>query len=261
MCEVKNEPMQHLVFVAKWIGARCVEYMLDTFPKDNYTIIVCEPEADMIVSMIERRGLPYMRLNEDSLKRIQNMEEGYYDWLLNLWGGYIFKDDIISRARHSLNIHPAFLPYCRGRDPIVWAIRKGYPAGVTLHAITKGVDEGSIWYQEEVPYQLPVIGGELYRKVVARCWKSFCEQWSKLRDGNIIAKPQIPSEDSTTFRRSDLMIDRCINIDSVGVAEREVILRLLAHDFSPDYSAQVVINDQFYNATLSLSLVDDTKSK
>ncbi len=261
MRKVRNEPMSHLVFVAKWIGAKCLEYMLDTFPNDNYTIVICEPEGDMIAAMIERRGLTYMRLNEDSLKVIRDMEESHYQWLLNLWGGYIFKDDIISRARHTLNIHPAYLPYCRGRDPIVWAIRKEYPAGITLHVITEGVDEGPIWYREEVPYELPIIGGDLYGQVVARCWKAFCEQWPRLREGHVIAKPQTTTKDSTTFRRADLLVDRCINIDKGGFAERDVILRLLAHDFSPDYSAQVVINDEIYNATLLLSPVGDTKDK
>jgi folate-dependent phosphoribosylglycinamide formyltransferase PurN len=260
MREVKTVPKRHLVFLAKWIGARCLEYMLDTFPKDNYTIVICEPEADITAKMIERRGLSYMRLNEDSLKIIENMDEGHYDWLLNLWGGYIFKQNIISRARQSLNIHPAYLPYCRGRDPIVWAIRKGYPAGVTLHSIAQGVDEGPIWYREEIPYKLPISGGDLYSQVVERSWNAFCEQWAKLRVGHAIAIQQPTSKEMPTFRRSDLLVDRCINLDKGGTPERDMILRLLAHDFSPGYSAQVVINNQLYNATLSLSPIDDAKS-
>lgn len=246
--------MRHLVFTSKWVGARCVEYMLDTFPEDNYTIIVCEPGTDVIAEMLDRRGLPYMRLSEDALRVIRNMKEGHYDWLLNLWGGYIFKDDTLTRARHTLNIHPAYLPYCRGRDPIVWAIRRGFPAGVTLHAITQGIDEGPIWYREEVPYELPIRGGDLYSLVVERSWKAFCEQWAKLRGGHVIATAQSVSEDMHTFRRSDLLMDQCIDIDSETTA-RDVILRLLAHDFSPGYSSQITIGGKIYNATLSLSPV------
>ena len=260
MCEGKSVPIRHLVFVAKWIGVRCLEYMLDTFPEDDYTIVVCEPEADVSVALLETRGLSYMRLDEDSLKVIKEMEDGHYDWLLNLWGGYIFKSDILSRARHTLNIHPAYLPYCRGRDPVVWAIRKGYPAGVTLHAITQGIDEGPIWYREEMPYALPILGGDLYSLVAVRCWKVFCEQWTTLRKGSVIPVPQTMSDDLITFRRADLLVDRCINIDTEGAAVRDVILRLLAHDFSPEYSAQVVINNQAYNATLLLSPVGEAKS-
>lgn len=253
-------PKRNLVFVSKWVGAKCLEHLLDTFPNDTYTIVICEPEADMISAMVELRGLAYMRLSEDTLKIIKNFDEEHFDWLLNLWGGYIFKQDIISLARNTLNIHPAYLPYCRGRDPIFWAIRKVYPAGVTLHSITQGVDEGPIWYREEVPYQLPITGGNLYNKVVDRCWNVFCEQWATLRDGHATAEQQKTSEELSTFRRSDLLADRCIDLDKEGSGERDLILRLLAHDFSPDYSAQLIINQQLYNVTLTLSIVNNPKN-
>lgn len=252
--------MRHLVFAAKWIGARCIEYMLDTFPEDDYTFVVCEPEADMIAEMLDRRGIPYMRLGEDTLGTIRSMEEGHYDWLLNLWGSHIFKEDTLSRTRHSLNIHPAYLPYCRGRDPVVWAIRRGFPAGVTLHAITEGVDEGPIWYREEVPYQLPIRGGNLYNRVVERCCNVFCDQWAKLRGGHIIATPQSALKDVQTFRRSDLLVDQHIDIDSDAVS-RNVILQLLAHDFAPGYTAQVAIGGKVYKATLSLLPCDETDTR
>ena len=252
--------MRHLVFTSKWIGARCIEYMLDTFPNDDYTFVLCGPEADMIAELLDRRGRPYMRLGEDALGAIRNMEAGHYDWLLNLWGGHIIKEDTLSRARHSLNIHPAYLPYCRGRDPIVWAIRRGFPAGVTLHAITEGVDEGPIWYQEEVPYEFPIRGGDLYDRVVQRCDIVFCDHWAKLRGGHIIAAPQLALKDVQTFRRSDLLVDRHIDIDSDAVA-RNVILQLLAHDFAPGYTAQVAIGGKVYKANLSLLPFDETNAR
>ena len=249
--------MRHLVFTAKWIGLRCVEHLLDIFPEDNYTFVICEPDADMVTDALDQRGFTYMRLGDDTLNVIRKMKEEHYDWLLNLWGGYIFKDDILSRARRSLNVHPAYLPYCRGRDPIVWAIRKGYPAGVSLHSITSGVDEGPIWYREQEPYELPIKGGVLYDRVVARCLKVFCEQWQRLRGGDVVAIPQSAPEDWYTFRRSDLLQDRSINADADIVA-RDVILRLLAHDFSPNYSAQIIVGGQVYNANL---LLQDGKPK
>jgi methionyl-tRNA formyltransferase len=251
--------MRHLVFTAKWVGARCVNYLLDTFPNDEYTFVVCEPDADMIVELLDRRGRASMRLGEDALNVIRSMEVGHFDWLLNLWGGYIFKEDTLSRARYTLNIHPAYLPYCRGRDPVVWAIRKGFPAGVTLHAITLGVDEGPVWHREKVPYELPVKGGDLYGRVAERSWKVFCEQWAKLRDGHVVVAVQSAPEGMHTFRRSDLLKDQRIDVDS-DAAARDIVLRLLAHDFSPGYSSQVVIGGKVFNATLSLSPVDNSNS-
>lgn len=253
MRQVKDfEPMRHLVFAAKDIGQRCVEYLLNSFPDDDYTFVLCEPGADAIAAMLERRGLTGMRLSAQTLDIIRGVGEGHYDWLLNLWGGHIFKTDLLSRAHKSLNIHPAYLPYCRGRDPVVWAIRRGCPAGVTMHSMSKGVDEGSIWYREKVPYMLPVTGAELYDRVVERCWQAFGEQWAKLRAGGGEATAQEEIVDMDTFRRADLLLDRIIDLD-VDLAARDLLLRLLAHDFSPDYSAQVLIDGQPYAATLSLT--------
>jgi methionyl-tRNA formyltransferase len=253
------ETMRHLIFTAKDTGQRCVEYLLDNFPDDDYTFVLCEPGADATAAMLERRGLTGMRLSAQTLDVIRGVGEAHYDWLLNLWGGHIFKTDILSRARNSLNIHPAYLPYCRGRDPVVWAIRRGCPAGVTLHSITQGVDEGPIWYREEVPYTLPVRGVELYERVVERCWQAFGEQWAKLRAGEVAATPQDEIVDMATFRRSDLLLDRIIDLD-VDLAARDLLLRLLAHDFSPGYSAQVVIGGKPYAATLSLTPFDASNS-
>jgi methionyl-tRNA formyltransferase len=250
--------MQILVFTAKWIGLKCIEYMLEKFPEDDYTFIVCEPDADIIIEMLERNGHAYMRLGEDALNVINNVEAKHYDWLLNLWGGHIFKENTLSRAIDTLNIHPAYLPYCRGRDPIVWAIRKGFPAGVTLHKITEGVDEGPIWYREEVPYSFPISGADLYASVVNRCWKVFCKEWSSLRDGKVLATPQ-PLLDVHTFRRSELLLDRRIDIDSDN-ASREVISKLLAHDFSSDYTAQILVSGKIYNAKLTLFPVTEENS-
>lgn len=243
--------MRHLVFTAKTIGFRCVDYLLNAFPEDDYTIVVCEPDSSIISRMLDDRQHEYMPLEKMTLDKVRNVPERHYDWLLNLWGGYIFTKEIISRCHRTMNIHPAYLPYCRGRDPVVWAIRYGFRTGVTLHSITEGVDEGPIWYQEQLTYELPIRGVDLYNMVVTRCWKAFCEQWPRLRSGEVAAVAQPDLETGYTFRRRDLWVDRRIDIDSDDAA-RDVILRLLAHDFAPNYSAQVVVGGRVYNATLCL---------
>jgi hypothetical protein len=59
-----------------------------------------------------------------------------------------------------------------------------------------------------------------------------------------------------TFRRSELYADRIINADQ-NLEARDLILQLLAHDFSPDYSAEIVIGGKSYKARLDLTLVDE----
>ncbi len=233
-----------------------MEFLLNEYPQDEYTVIVANPAAEDITAFLKNRNVPHFLLSEQSLTAIKRYEIGHFDWLLNLWGGYIFKPDVLSLGRNSLNVHPAYLPYGRGRDPIVWAIRKSFPAGVTLHEISPGVDEGAIWYREKIPYVLPITGQDLYARVIERSWLSFCEQWPSLREGQRSTLPQENVGSQHTFRRSELYADRIINADQ-NLEARDLILQLLAHDFSPDYSAEIVIGGKSYKARLDLTLVDE----
>jgi hypothetical protein len=241
--------MRILAFLSKSVGRRCAEFLLRTFPDDDYRFLVDGPDADEIVAWLSGAGKFAERLDAKGIKDIEAEPENSYDWLLNLWGSQIFRPPVLTRARLSLNIHPSLLPLGRGRDPVVWTVRNGWPAGVSLHQISPTVDAGDIWYQEVVPYKFPIRGGELYERVVSRSWQVFCEQWPALRGGHVTASPQPCG--APTFRRSQLFPDRRLTMDENPMLEG-FIRRLLAHDFSDSYTAQIVIDGRVYAATLSL---------
>ena len=248
-CQIQINFMKILVFTAKWIGLKCVSYLLDNFPDDNYVFVVGNPNADLISNELEKRNQIWYPLDESTISLILSKKNDTYDWLLNLWGGHIFKNDILNKCRNSLNIHPSYLPYCKGRDPIVWAIRNGYPSGVTLHKITSGVDDGPIIYQEKINYSFPISGGELYEKVVSRAWQMFCEKWGEIRNNNFKLTPQDNLNDNKTFKRKDLIKDRIIDLNKDEFA-RSIFLRILAHDFHDDYLSEIIFNKKTYSAKL-----------
>jgi methionyl-tRNA formyltransferase len=241
--------MKILVFVSKWIGNKCLNTLFNN--DDDYLFIVSDPDADKIIKSIKKRGYKYLMLNEGAIKFIDSHDNDYYDWLLNLWGGHVFDDKILLKAKKSLNIHPSFLPFGRGRDPVVWAIRHSHPAGVTLHQITSGVDEGPIIVQEEVKHQFPETGQELYNRVVDRCWKLFNEKWISIR--NSVNKPILQKTNNMTYKRKDLLKDRLINLDE-NDSYRSLILRIMAHDFCDSngdgYCSNIKYNDKSYSVRL-----------
>ncbi|NLR75915.1 formyltransferase family protein [Leeia aquatica] len=246
-----SERKKVLVFTAKWIGLKCIEHLLTRFPQDQYVFVVMEPDADLITRYLGEHGQPCFPLSQATLDSLhQQYADGHFDFLLNLWGGHIFKTTTLAKAQHSLNIHPAYLPYCRGRDPIVWAIRYGWPAGVTLHQIAAGVDEGPIIHREEVPYTFPITGAALYEQVAARAWQVFCEQWPRLRSTawSAIDQPVLP--DNRTFRREDLLRDRVLDTQTQPEA-LDLVRRLLAHDFG-DYAAILQHEGKRYSLHCSL---------
>ncbi|MDG2252936.1 MAG: formyltransferase family protein [Methylophilaceae bacterium] len=248
--------MKILVFVSKWIGMNCLDVLFSKFNEDEYTFVVSNPNADEIISKIENYNHKYMLLNDSTISRIESMNENHFDWLLNLWGGYIFNENLLSRVNNTLNIHPSFLPYGKGRDPVVWAIRFGHPAGVTLHEITAGVDEGPIFYQEEIEYSFPITGKQLYSKVVKRCWESFNEQWPNIRATRLIPKPQNTAKKYKTFRRVDLDSDNFINLNEDSL-HKELFLKILAHDFGDEYSLSLKYKDKFFSVKLLMEEKND----
>ena len=84
--------MKVLVFVSKWVGLRCLDVLLTDFVDDEYEIIVMEPDAHLIIDKLNKYNYQYKILNDETIKWLQSREDEYFDWLLNLWGGYIFKE-------------------------------------------------------------------------------------------------------------------------------------------------------------------------
>lgn len=239
--------MKCLIFVAKTTGFECLRWLLAEYPADDYTIFISEPDRDLIASWLDERSIRYYDLQDNPVDITANQT---YEWLINIWGAYIFRNELLSRVKHSMNLHPSFLPFGRGRDPVVWAIQDDVSAGATLHEITEGVDAGPIWAQVEIPYVFPIAGQDLYAQVETACVKLFRDTWPDLRAGKLTAVQQgLP--DLPTRKRKDLLADRVLDMRDPGTAQ--VIRRLMSHDFSgKGYSALLKSGDKTYTITLNI---------
>ena len=86
----------------------------------------------------------------DSIKFI--VTSGTDDW----------EEDLVPAG--TVNLHPSLLPYNRGKHPYYWSIVEGTPAGVSIHFITKNIDDGAVIYQREIETDITITGEELYEK-------------------------------------------------------------------------------------------------
>ncbi|PJI41914.1 hypothetical protein [Ferrovibrio sp.] len=238
-----------LVFAAKDVGARLVRHLVENFAEDEYRFIVGEPGADGIAQYLASKGQNFSLYSDAAVEGLHAVPDAHFDWLLNLWGNHIFRLPLLAKVKRSLNIHPAYLPYGRGRDPVVWAIRREHTAGASLHEIAPQIDAGAVWARKVTEYELPCRGQDLYARVIRDCGDLFEEAWPQLRDGILIAVPQ--EGNWPTNRRKDLLQDRVIDVDA-DAAAREVVLKLMAHDFADQYSALVKLDGTFFKATIRL---------
>ena len=246
--------MKVLVFTSKWIGLNLLDTLFSKFNDDEYLFIVSEPDSETIIESIKIHGHQYKLLNDETISWIESQRKDDFDWLLNLWGGYLFSEKLISRAKRSLNIHPSYLPYGRGRDSVVWAIRYKQPAGVTLHQITENIDEGGIYFQEKVNYIFPISGERLYSRVIQTCLKVFNEKWPLIRSEQNFNFLDSSEFINKVYSRKDLLEDNLINLNKDKYA-RELFLRIMAHDYGDDYNLKILNDNKLFSLRLDIKEV------
>tara|TARA_Y100000004_G_scaffold60354_1_gene67401 strand:+ start:881 stop:1507 length:627 start_codon:yes stop_codon:yes gene_type:complete len=114
------------------------------------------------------------------------------DLAVSVFYGKIIKEDFINRCGDIINLHNSPLPKYRGVRPINWALRNNEKThGVTIHRITKGIDDGPILGQVIYPIYPDIEEVEdVYNKALDYGWLLFQDVMSKYDYAAKHAKPQ-----------------------------------------------------------------------
>jgi methionyl-tRNA formyltransferase len=110
----------------------------------------------------------------------------------------------------ALNLHPSLLPRYRGPAPLFWTFRDGAEAaGLTLHRVSPGEDDGDIALQERVPLPFDMAGEELVDDLATRAAAMTVEGLARLERGHLGATPQDGREATRAPRPrpQDLVVD------------------------------------------------------
>lgn len=90
------------------------------------------------------------------------------------------------------NLHISLLPYNRGADPNFWSIVERTPPGVTIHQISPGMDEGDVYVQAQVSFDLADHTlTTSYNFLQQRIQALFKEHWASISTGTMAVRPQI----------------------------------------------------------------------
>jgi len=151
--------------------------------------------------------------------------------------GHILKAEMLALfPRGILNFHGSLLPWNRGRDPNVWAIYEGTPAGGTIHLMDEGVDTGPILVQREVIVTPDMNAADLYHLTVDALVSLGEEHWPLLRKGRIKARSQ---GNGTTHRRLEFERLKQLDLtkemtvrDAINLLRACAVDRIVAAEFS-----------------------------
>lgn len=110
----------------------------------------------------------------------------------------------------AVNLHPSLLPQYRGPAPLFWTYRDGCAhAGLTLHRVAPGEDDGDILAQESVPVSLGLAGEDLVDELATRAAAMTVSVVNALEHGTSKAVPQNPERVTRAPRptEQDLCVD------------------------------------------------------
>lgn len=123
----------------------------------------------------------------------------------------IFKEKILSvSSLAAVNFHASLLPKYRGKHPVFWAIRNREKyAGLTIHHITQGIDEGDIILQRKVKVGPQDTVSSLYYRIIKESLPLMQDLINLCQLGSLPRRMQPAQKASyySSIKRSDYLVN------------------------------------------------------
>ena len=244
--------MRVLLFANNWVGWKIAEFLREQ--RDTEIVgLVLHPQGEQYpanqqygkeiarsVGLNSARMFDALQLKDPEILRdICALKP---DIGISAFFGYILEKDCIDLFPNGcINIHPALLPFNRGKHPNVWSIIERTPSGVTMHYIDAGIDTGAIISQKEVQIEPIDTGETLYRKLEWACIELFQETWPMIVSNQVSSV--LPAKETGThhYARELKKFDE-LHLDQTYTA-RELIDIIRARTFPPHAGAYFVADD------------------
>ncbi len=211
---------------------------------------------DKIIQMSNIEG-DAIYTSEDLKKRsvadhIKKLEP---DIIILAWWPYIIKGQLLDIPQMGwLNFHPAYLPYCRGKDPNFWAIRNGESYGVTLHFIDQRIDNGDIAFQKRIDISWEDTGKSIYEKALTEIVNLFKDNYTRIKAGDIPHTPQDPNK-ATFYTRAEIEAASQIDLDS-NYRTSDLLNLIRARTFPPHPAAWFEVEGTRYEVRVEITKVN-----
>lgn len=250
-----------LILVAKHVGLECLKALIPVLNKrqQNFNILYDGDQNKEIETFLNSQELPthqQEKLTQASLEKIILSDENF-SWILNLYSPHYLPPNLLVKAEKRMNLHPALVPLCRGNDNAAWTIKNQCKAGVSLIEMTNTYDDGDIWMQKEVHYEMPITGKNLNLILQKELIQLFTQNFENIIFNDVHPEPQ--KGEVSSYKRIQTNKDRQIDIENFS--EHHDLLKILAHDFHPSSTAVLFYKKKKYKVTLNLELVRDEFEK
>ncbi len=242
--------MTMVVFAGKRVGAALLSYLIGR--GEEIALVVMGTAADREIHQVCSQARVAHEVFSKTLCARLAEEGREHHWLLNLWSPHLLPGNILGLAEKRLNLHPSLVPFNRGSDSTAWILRNGEPAGVSLIEMTEALDEGGVYAQKPLEVKFPTRGLDLHTRLQDEMIALFESAWPKIKTGELLPVPQRPG--GSFYRRKETNANRVRDGASTATL-RDTLCWMLAHDFAPGTTAEVVIDDQSYRIRLQIEKI------
>jgi len=155
------------------------------------------------IGVAHQQGIPVFEPDspnqKDFVEAIGNLSPDFF-----IVVGYtnILKEQILSIPRiMAVNFHASLLPAYRGKHPVFWALRNGEKwAGLTIHVMDIGLDNGDILYQVKVRTRRDDSVATLYDRIMPQSVKLVDRLINDAKNNGLQRTPQ--SEEGASYYSS-----------------------------------------------------------
>jgi methionyl-tRNA formyltransferase len=178
------------------------------------------------------------------------------DLLISVGFDHLVPSDILDvPPQGAINLHPALLPYNRGKSPNVWPLIEGTPAGVTLHYMDESFDTGEIISQRQIETDFADTGKQLHRRLENTQYDLFTEVWPDIESGQIDTVPQ--DSENGSYHTTDDFLELCKIAPDEEVQAKEFLDQLRALTFPPFNNARIEVGGETYYIDVEIRQEDE----
>lgn len=142
------------------------EYIIHSKFDLCYVVVEAGKMSDALFTFLKVRNIPYTEVQNGDELVSSIYQSGIDLWITCSYGKRIPMEKLDDVAIY--NIHYAELPHYKGRHPTFYAtISNEKSVGISLHKITKQLDEGEIISQKLFPYYIWEDENDLFEKLTS----------------------------------------------------------------------------------------------
>ena len=244
-------------FISGPVGRELITFIYKNFKKDVKAVVVDKKDI-LTIKFLKKKFKSCHIIFWDikkSQKLLKILEKLKPQKFFLLWWPYVLNQKLIKIPKYeTINIHPSYLPFYKGKDSNFWSILNNGPFGVSIHRVNSKIDSGNILFRKKIKkinythdaYQLYI----LCKKLIISLFK----QKYKILRKKKISLGYINKKVGRINKRADMLDKSLINLDKYYKGEY-IINLLRAKNFPPFNGVVFEKNKKKYSININIKLI------